>query len=431
MRKEPFCLLAKRFVFLLLVIIVFAFINVIVHILLKGWGIHYPFFKTLYNVFDSTVYAADKLLFKTGYKLNSHTGVPTDSLFSVIFLTLNMLMILLVAMVWTIVDRNKSNASLRMDNYYIRIREVVRIVLAIVMFHYGIIKLFLLQMPANSIDQLLTPLGFFNRQELMWAFIGTSKGFQFFLGLSECIAGVLLLFRKTSLLGILCSFTITINVCIMNFSYDVPARMLACLLMTMIVFLVTPYIKILYAFFIQGRTAQVISPAVALKEAGYQKFQRLIVVSVFFIFGMDTFFSISKLHPTPDYASCSIYQAQTFINGKDGLHESGIENDPWNLLIFKPNKMVSVIRAKGDRSDFKYEVDSVTNKLSLFRHAYYNDSIPLHVYSINMLAGKEVILNAANDSVSIRLKFIPSSVFDFEINSKKKWTDKLPVYSVK
>lgn len=405
--------------------------NVIIHLLLKGWGIDYPFFKVLYKVFDSTVYAADKLLFKTGYKLNAHTGVPTDSLFSVLFLTLSILVILLVAIVWTMARRNRINASLRLDNYYIGIRELVRIVLSIVMFHYGVIKLFLLQMPSNSIDQLLTPLGFFNRQELMWAFIGTSKGFQFFLGLSECIAGILLLFRKTALLGLLCSFTITINVCVMNFSYDVPARILACLLMTMIIFLLAPYVKILYAFFIQGRPAQIVSPENVFSSASRQKFQNLAVVVVFFIFGMDIFFSVSKLYAMPGHASNSIYQAQTFIRGKDNLYESGIENDPWNLLIFKSNKMVSVIRAKGDRSDFKYSVDSVANTLSLFRNAYYNDTIPLHVYRINTLPGKDIVLDADNDSASIRLKFIPSSIFDFEINSNKKWTEKLPVYSIK
>jgi uncharacterized protein (UPF0248 family) len=103
---------------------------------------------------------------------------------------------------------------------------------------------------------------------------------------------------------------------------------------------------------------------------------------------MDVFFSVSKLYAMPGYASSSIYQAQTFIKGKDNLYESGIENDPWNLLIFKSNKMVSVIRAKGDRSDFKYSVDSVAKTLSLFRNAYHNDSIPLHVYRINALPGK-------------------------------------------
>ena len=40
---------------------------------------------------------ADKLLFKTGYKLNAYTGVPTDSLFSVLFLALSILAILLIA----------------------------------------------------------------------------------------------------------------------------------------------------------------------------------------------------------------------------------------------------------------------------------------------------------------------------------------------
>ncbi|OJY98125.1 MAG: hypothetical protein BGP13_10765 [Sphingobacteriales bacterium 40-81] len=425
------CLLARHFIFLLLVIIVFAFSNVILHLILDNWGIDYRFFKTLYETFDSIIYLADKLLFKTGYKPNSHTGVPTDSLFAVLFLILSIAVVLLISIIWTFIERNHvKEANKRLDNYDLKTREVVRIVLALIMFHYGIIKLFLRQMPPNSIVQLLTPFGYYNKHELMWSFIGASKTFQFFLGFSECLCATLLLFRKTSLLGLMTCFAITLNICVMNFSYDVPARLLACLVMTMIVYLLTPYVKILYKILIQGNVARITFPDRQKNLKISLSVNKLLSILILLILGTNTFFTYSRINNRNKLPPIRVYHAD--VTSQTALSENTIiKNNIWDLAFFKPDNTLTVIYTKGNRTNFKYSIDSAAGSLSLFRYAYFNDSLPLQVYKIKRLQNENIALHSTIDSTTINLQVVSPSIFDFEINSNRKWTEKLPVYSIK
>lgn len=417
--------------FLLLAIIVFAFANVILHIILDNWGIDYQFFKTLYKTFDSTVYLFDSLIFKTGYKPNTHTGVPTDSLFAVLFLAINIIAVLLISLIWTFIQRNHIDAAnKRLDNYDLKTREIVRIVLALVMFHYGIIKLFLRQMPSGSIEQLLTPLGYYNKQELMWAFIGSSQKFQFFLGFSECLCASLLLFRRTSLLGLLICFTITLNICVMNFSYDVPARMLACLVMAMVIYLLAPYLKSLYRIFIQGNATQIVLPNRKKNLNIGAAANSIISIIILIILGTNTFFTFSKIRDRNNLPPTLVYQANSFLQKGDSANSVTGKNI-WDMVFFKPNKVLTVIYTKGNKANFKYSIDSTSGTLSLFRYAYFNDSIPLQEYKIKSGLTKNLELQSLNDSCNIKLCNIPISAFDFEINSNKKWTEKLPVFSIK
>lgn len=427
-------LLIRRFILLLIIAIVIAFINVIIYTVLDRVGIKYPFFKTLYRLFDSTIYFSDKVLFKTGYKLDSHTGIPTDSLFSVLFLVLSILFLLMISVIWTLLQKtdNIIKSNIKLNNSYAIVRELVRPVLSIIMFHFGFIKLFLLQMPSNSIDQLLTPFGFFNRFELMWAFIGASKSFQMFLGISECIAASLLLFRKTTLLGLLICFTISLNICVMNFSYEVPARMLACLVMAMILFLLLPYTKSLFTFFFQGKLAQA-SPLHNHYQYPWANglFKKILLFTTFIILGIDGYISFSKSYNRKRNQEYHIYQMQT-LNSKNEIYDHSSNSIySWNLLIFKPNKILTIIHKGGNKSRFKYDIDSTKNMLTLFRYSYFNDNTPLQSYKISTLSNKSILLNSERECSSLTLTNIPLSAFDFEINSTKPWSEKLPVFTTK
>ena len=52
---------------------------------------------------------------------------------------------------------------------------------------YGIIKLFVLQMPFPQLSQLATPLGDLLPMRFSWLFIGYSVPYQFFSGAMETI----------------------------------------------------------------------------------------------------------------------------------------------------------------------------------------------------------------------------------------------------
>ena len=90
---------------------------------------------------------------------------------------------------------------------------------------------------------------------LSWLFIGYSGNYQFFLGLVECIAGLLLLFRKTATLGALFAAGIFANVAVMNLSYDIPVKIFSIHLFLMAFFLLAFEYKRLADIFIYNRPA--------------------------------------------------------------------------------------------------------------------------------------------------------------------------------
>jgi len=57
---------------------------------------------------------------------------------------------------------------------------------------------------------------------LAWTFLGHSKGYNIFMGLSEFVGGVLLFHRKAKLMDSLILIPIITNIVAINFFYDIP-----------------------------------------------------------------------------------------------------------------------------------------------------------------------------------------------------------------
>jgi len=125
--------------------------------------------------------------------------------------------------VWSVLDRKRT--SYPRLGYWLR--TIVRYYIAVAALNYGIIKLFALQMSFPGLSQLATPLGDLLPMRLSWLFLGYSAKYQFFSGLMETLAGVLLLYRRTVTLGLLTAAGAFANVVMINMSYDVPVKLYA------------------------------------------------------------------------------------------------------------------------------------------------------------------------------------------------------------
>lgn len=113
---------------------------------------------------------------------------------------LSTLVPILPSFLWTLFDRRiRVNEVLR-DAIYI----VVRYTLAAAMFNYGIAKLVIQQGgPQPAPLEWVRPLGTITTGQSMWTWLGYSPIFEFFAGLNEMVGAILLLFRRTTLLGAL------------------------------------------------------------------------------------------------------------------------------------------------------------------------------------------------------------------------------------
>lgn len=134
---------------------------------------------------------------------------------------------------WSCLDRKRTNYT----RLLFWLRMSVRYFLIAAALSYGIIKLFLLQMPYPTLSQLSTPLGDLLPMRLSWLFIGYSAKYQFFSGSMETLAGLLLLYRRTITAGLLVATGAFANVVMINMAYDVPVKLYSSLLLFCCLFL--------------------------------------------------------------------------------------------------------------------------------------------------------------------------------------------------
>lgn len=85
--------------------------------------------------------------------------------------------------------------------------------------------------------------------------MGASRPYTIFGGLAEAVAAILLLFRRTALLGALVAAAVLLNVVMLNFCYDVPVKLYSTNLLLMSVFLLVPDITRLANLFVFNRAA--------------------------------------------------------------------------------------------------------------------------------------------------------------------------------
>jgi hypothetical protein len=123
--------------------------------------------------------------------------------------------------VWSVLDRKRANYRRAL----LWLRMSARYYVAAAALSYGIIKLFLLQMPYPTLSQLSTPLGDLLPMRFSWLFIGYSAKYQFFSGAMETLAGLLLLYRRTITAGLFAAAGAFANVVTINMAYDVPVKL--------------------------------------------------------------------------------------------------------------------------------------------------------------------------------------------------------------
>ena len=119
-------------------------------------------------------------------------------------------------LIWTLLDKKTP----RYDKLYYWIRVLARYRLAYGMIGWGLKKAFPMQMVYPTMGMLNTPFVDMAEKKLYWSHVGVSFGYTIFLGFAEIIPGLLLLHRKTAVLGAALAAVVTFNICIANHAYD-------------------------------------------------------------------------------------------------------------------------------------------------------------------------------------------------------------------
>ena len=199
------------------------------------------------NLWDALVPWAGKLVFHVSITVQPNGSGDTTYNYVQVFCFAALA--LLAAALWTLLDRRSPHHT-RLDAW---LRVYVRFSLAATMIGYGAIKVFQSQFPAPTLDRLLEPFGSASPMGLLWTFMGASRSYNAFGGGAEMLGGLLLVTRRTTLLGALVCMGALSNVVMLNFSFDVPVKLLSCHLLAMAVFLALPDLRRLANLFLLNR----------------------------------------------------------------------------------------------------------------------------------------------------------------------------------
>jgi hypothetical protein len=142
------------------------------------------------------------------------------------------------------------------DRLHTLLRAVVRFHLMYQMIVYGAAKVWCAQFPPVSDFQLETKYGDSSPMGLLWRFMQFSQPYTAVTGIVEFTCGLLLISRRTTLLGALCAAGATFQVFLLNMCYDVPVKLMSGQLLLMALTLIVPDAGRLLRFFVLNRPAE-------------------------------------------------------------------------------------------------------------------------------------------------------------------------------
>ncbi len=151
--------------------------------------------------------------------------------------------------VWTAIAAARGSRRMEYTTLNSWLRFAVRLTCGMFMLNYGLAKLYPLQMAPISIGILNEPVGNMSPMTFLWALIGMNPAYEMVCGFAEVVGGVLLLFRRTALMGALLSSFVMANVLLYNLFFDVPVKLFAMLLLSGCVFLTLQDLRAMFGFF--------------------------------------------------------------------------------------------------------------------------------------------------------------------------------------
>ncbi|WP_343555234.1 hypothetical protein [Sphingobacterium sp.] len=349
-------------------------------------------------------YSYDHSIFINGSGDTSYAWVSLLPLF---------LIALISAVIWSILDRKRTNYTFLL--YWLT--TAIRYYVAFMLINYGMIKIFHMQMQPPRLTQLLQPLGEYSPMGLAWTYIGYSKGYNLLIGLVEILSG-LLLFRKTMVLGALITVATSINIMAVNYFYDVPVKMVSTALLLFSIFLLLPYLNSLFTFFITGRLVQLPPPPQPLFNRNWKRkslfIAKLILLIIFSIQEIMSLFNTQKLiaeyqKKSPLYGIYRIEQTQK-------QHKSIPQN--WRLIVFEFDSYKVLIR----NTDYSPQTESVVidtagKKITLNNYEFY--------YRIN--PDGNIFLTKTFDDHTEEIKLVKQDPQAFELMRRKfNWIQEYP-----
>lgn len=279
----------------------------------------------------------------------------------VIFHVLNVLLLSLVVgliVYWKLKDQKELK---------IYFTAFVRHYLALILLVYGFNKVFKYQFYYPEPNILYSKVMDLPIDMLYWTTMGKSYFYSLFGGLIEVVPALLLLFRKTYVLGALLAFLVLLNVVAINIGFDITVKAFSIFLLLLSLYLLFPYLKTIYQFFLGQRDSRLAVPIPNYRNSKYYFFSKVSVIVLIFLESTILYLKVGYVNddmiPRP-YLHGG-YEVKHFIIGQDTISNNWENDFRWKRL-FVHRQGYCILQTMDEKmQDFKLEIDSANHVYQL------------------------------------------------------------------
>lgn len=327
---------------------------------------------------------------------------------------------------WTLADRQPR----RYERWYFWLRVFVRYYLAYTLMSYGFFKLIKTQFPFPTLLKLTRPLGDASPMGLAWDFMGFSIGYNFFTGGMEVLGGLLLLFRRTTLLGALVVIGVMSNVVAMNFCFDIPVKLYSANLLLFAVFLLLPDGKRLARFFLFNQSVEpqaALARSLSRRQTYIANALKIILIGVFLYNTISTPLEAWAFRSGPEGKSAlyGIYYVESFERGDSIIPPLATDSTRWKRIIFSEWNRARIDLMTDSSNQLVYNANTAAQEVVLHPR---NDTVEQTRLTYRQLPDDYLTLSGVwqRDSVRIRLKKYDANRF-LLVNRGFHWVNETPL----
>lgn len=333
---------------------------------------------------------------------------------------------ILGVIVWRIVEGKYKILKINVKTWII---TIIRYHVGLTLILYGMAKVLMLQFGEMDLLNLEDKIGSYTGMSFLWKFMSYSAFYTKTTGYIEVIAGLLLLFRRTTFLGAIIAFIAMANVVIIDIGYDVSVKMFAIHLLLMVTILISYDIKRIIRFVTSNKAVEGASYQ-SLFPPKQKKIKNLLKGAILIYFTISQFYFLNQRlereKPVNQYPELTkIYQIEKqSINGSDLDTVKGSESKKWKNLIINGSSRLNntmIVRKNNGRSlYFSTKIDTL-NKTILF-HRYRGDEKDSYTFKYEILGEKRYKFEGVYKKDTISLITKSKSKEDYRLmRNKFKW----------
>lgn len=300
-----------------------------------------------------------------------------DSMWGYVEVALFLTIALAGGLLWAALDRKRS----RYERAWELLRIYLRFTLAAAMITYGVQKVIPSQFAPPTLDRLVEPFGSSSPMGILWAFMGVSKSYNIFTGAIELASGILLTFRRTTLLGALLAAGAMANVVALNYSYDVSVKIYSTQLLLQSLVLIAPDARRLLDLLLFNRAVGPRKERPLFRRRALERGSlvvRTLLVAWFIVFSFQWVVDTSK------EAGLDQHSPLRGVWDVTELTDNGIARPPlttdatrWRRAVFDNPTYMSFFLMNDTRLRFNSKLDANTQTLKLRNRENRSDAMTL------------------------------------------------------